>query len=119
MIDNDGDGANSDEDCDDNNPNVFPGAAELCDGLDNNCNQQVDENLSFVTYYVDMDGDGFGSPSMSVSDCIQPAGFVANSTDCNDSNNLINPTATEIPNNDVDENCDGIVAVIDLSLIHI
>ena len=113
MIDNDGDGANSDEDCDDNNPNVFPGAAELCDGLDNNCNQQVDENLSFVTYYVDMDGDGFGSPSMSVSDCIQPAGFVANSTDCNDSNNLINPTATEIPNNDVDENCDGIVAVID------
>ncbi|AKT37134.1 choice-of-anchor L domain-containing protein [Chondromyces crocatus] len=43
LIDNDGDGINSCDDCDDANPNTYPGAPEYCDGVDNNCNGEIDE----------------------------------------------------------------------------
>ena len=113
VIDVDGDGVNSSLDCDDNDPNNFPGNAESCDGRDNNCNQQADENLSFQTFFVDVDGDGFGNNAQSLSDCVQPLGYVLNNTDCDDNNPNINPSATEVPNNTIDEDCDGIAQVID------
>lgn len=73
-------------DCNDADSSVYPGAPELCDGKDNNCNNQVDEGLSFITYYLDADGDGFGNPDSVVQACATapPAGYVSNNQDCND-----------------------------------
>jgi hypothetical protein len=88
------------------NQNVLP-SAEVCDGLDNNCNGSIDEGV-LNTYYRDADGDGYGNAALSTLACSQPTGYVANSNDCNDSNAAIHPGATEICNG-VDDNCDGAV----------
>ncbi len=75
--------ANS-QDCDDNNPSTFPGATEVCDGLDNNCDGNVDEGITAFTWYEDADGDGLGNPASTTQDCAQPVGFVGNQNDCDD-----------------------------------
>ena len=108
FADEDMDGFDSREDCDDNDPDVFPGNTEICDGKDNNCDGEVDEGLSFVTYYADNDGDGYGDAMMELSACEEPSGYVLDDTDCDDTDADINPDATEIPSNGIDEDCDGI-----------
>ncbi|RKG83042.1 MopE-related protein, partial [Corallococcus terminator] len=92
-------------DCDDTRANVFPGASEVCDGLDNNCNGQSDEGVGAL-WYRDADGDGFGNPGSTAAACGQPAGYVANASDCNDSNGSIRPGASEVCDG-VDNNCTG------------
>ena len=86
--DQDADGYDVTQDCDDDNPNVYPGATELCDGIDNNCNQQSDEGLVFSIYYPDTDNDGFGDINAPLNSCLAsaPVGFVTNSMDCLDNN---------------------------------
>src|SRR5216117_3885508 len=49
-------------DCNDANASVHPGATEICDGIDNNCEGQIDEGFPSVTYYRDADSDGYGNP---------------------------------------------------------
>jgi len=110
LTDADGDGFLSDVDCNDNNANIFPGAVELCDAIDNNCDGQTDEGLTIATYFLDADGDGFGDINSFISDCIQPAGYVIPSDDCNDMNPNINPSAVDIPDNGIDEDCNGVDA---------
>ena len=61
--DRDGDGYLASEECDDTNYLINPGATEFCDGLDNNCNGEIDEGVS-TPYYLDEDGDGFETPRM-------------------------------------------------------
>ncbi len=61
-----------------------------------------------ITSYFDNDGDGFGNAAISSTTCSVPPGYVINSTDCNDANNLIYPCATEICNT-VDDDCDVII----------
>jgi len=92
-------------DCDDAKPAVYPGAAEICDGTDNNCDGQVDEGV-LQTWYEDWDTDGYGDALYSVQACGQPAGYVADATDCNDLNANVNPSAVEICDG-IDNNCDG------------
>jgi len=77
-------------DCNDKKAMVYPGAPEICDGLDNNCNGYVDEGVT-TTWYRDADGDGYGNPAVSTVACKKPAGYVANNTDCNDANATVAP----------------------------
>jgi large repetitive protein len=71
---------------------INPGASEVCNGIDDDCNGTADDGITFVTYYQDNDGDGFGNPAMSQSTCDgAPNGYVANNTDCDDANDALNP----------------------------
>ena len=92
-------------DCNDSNAAIHPGATETCNGVDDNCNGQIDEGVK-TTFYRDADGDGYGNPNVTTQACSQPAGYVSNNTDCNDSNAAIHPGATETCNG-VDDNCNG------------
>lgn len=94
-------------DCDDNDPSRNQGAAEVCNGRDDNCNLRVDEWLPTATYYQDKDLDGFGNPASSMFSCAQPAGYVADNTDCDDNEPKMHPAAFEVCGNEFDENCDG------------
>src|SRR5690606_16669082 len=91
-------------DCDDNDENIHPDAAEVCDGIDNNCSGVADDTDEMFTYFIDNDGDGFGDLSFSMDTCATeaPAGFVTNDLDCNDNDETIYPGAEEIPNNGID-----------------
>jgi hypothetical protein len=85
-----------DTDCDDNHDNMNTNTAEVCDGLDNDCDGFIDEDDAFgaSTWYMDSDGDTFGTPLKSTKACWQPAGYVANNTDCDDTNPNINPNTS-------------------------
>ena len=108
LLDQDNDGYLSDVDCDDNNAAINPGAPETCNGLDENCNGTIDEGLTTSRYYRDQDGDGYGIDSVSMEACIMPNGFAELFGDCDDTSAAINPAADEIPNNGIDEDCDGL-----------
>lgn len=96
----------NDADCNDGNASVKPGAPETCNTTDDNCDGQVDENLSFTTYFVDGDGDGFGAMGTGVSSCTVQAGRVTNGSDCNDADSTVKPGAPERCNGN-DDDCDG------------
>ncbi|MFN0036545.1 MAG: MopE-related protein [Saprospiraceae bacterium] len=97
-------------DCIDFEAGIYPGAPELCDGLDNDCNNLVDEGLPLTTYFEDSDGDGFGTANSSFPSCSTdpPGGFVANDLDCDDNDAAINPAASETCDN-VDNDCNGLI----------
>jgi large repetitive protein len=103
--------SDSDADCNDADPSAYPGATEYCDGIDNDCNGDVDEDdaVDAATWYRDYDGDGYGVPGSTTAACEQPSGYVgAGDDDCNDLSAEVNPGASEVCDY-VDNDCDGSV----------
>ncbi|MAA78777.1 MAG: hypothetical protein CL916_05915 [Deltaproteobacteria bacterium] len=94
-------------DCDDENAQIFPGVDEECDGVDNNCNGQIDETGS-DRWFRDEDEDGFGSPSNFVESCVPVEGYIDNNLDCNDTDDSIHPDSVELCDG-LDNNCNGIL----------
>ena len=108
-------------DCDDTHSTVHPGAQELCDGLDNDCNGIVDDNVQPTYAYIDRDGDGYTDFSLyqlvtcNAGSFTPPSGYVLNNgggADCNDNNAAVNPGAIENLTNGIDDNCDGLIDVV-------
>ena len=93
------------DDCDDDDPETHPDAPERCDELDNDCDGEIDEDLQ-EQWFADADGDGWGNAENSLDSCDPGTGWVADSTDCDDSNSSVHPEADETCN-DVDDDCDG------------
>lgn len=107
AVDADSDGFTEDEDCDDGDPAVNPEAAEVCDGLDNDCDGTIDVDATDAeTWYLDRDSDGYGDLGESTQACAQPDLYVADSTDCDDLDPEVSPDATERCDG-IDNNCDG------------
>ena len=94
-------------DCEDQQASIHPGAAELCDGLDQDCDGAADDGLSFVNWYTDSDGDGYGDPASAQSACTQPASTLADGSDCDDADATVHPSAPEVCDGN-DQDCDGI-----------
>ncbi len=107
-------------DCRDADASSHPGAVELCDAVDNNCDGLLDDadptvdKSSGKLFYRDADGDGFGGQT-TMRACSAPTGYVAITNDCNDASASVNPSALEICDQ-IDNDCDALVDIADGSL---
>ena len=128
YVDGDGDGYGTNEevegcevgsglsdnrlDCNDEDPEIYFGALEVCDGIDNDCDQLVDTDdedvdlSSAPLWYTDLDSDGWGDDTSTASACEQPAGMAAQGGDCDELRASVNPGATELCDG-LDTDCDG------------
>ncbi len=103
----DQDGFGIDVDCNDEEERMNPNATEACDGLDNNCDEIID-NGTGTPHWADEDGDGFGDNATQILLCTAQEGYVPNDDDCDDDDDGINPDAIEVCN-EIDDDCDGAV----------
>ncbi len=100
--------ATDSSDCDDADADVNPGVDEVCNGIDDDCDHQIDEDLAWHTWYTDADGDGYGDPDAATEACEQPSDGVADDRDCDDTDAAVNPAAQEVCNG-IDDDCDGLL----------
>jgi len=103
-VDADGDGHVSTEDCDDSDRSIHPGATELCNEVDDNCDGEIDEGVQ-VLFYQDNDGDSYGNADQPVWACEAGDGIVSDDTDCDDASATVHPTALDACNG-IDDDCD-------------
>lgn len=98
-------------DCDDEDADRAPDQEERCDGADNDCDGDIDEDVTVLPlWYVDDDGDGFGlAGSDPVLACDPPGdNYASLDGDCDDDDASSNPVAVEQCDG-VDNDCDGSV----------
>jgi hypothetical protein len=94
-------------DCLDYRADVHPGATEVCNEFDDNCDGKVNEGLGPVLLYRDADGDGHGARyTMDTKMGCNEPGYVAKNDDCDDNDKSVYPGAKEVCNNK-DDNCNG------------
>jgi len=116
LTDVDGDGFDAAEaggsDCDDEDATVNPGATEVCTGVDDDCDGQIDDDDDSVTgqftWYLDDDADSYGVSDLMLLGCEQPTGYAPDRDDCDDADGAVNPGADESCTG-VDDDCDGLV----------
>lgn len=103
--------ASASEDCNDADSSVHPGATEVCDRVDQDCNGQVDDAASDgLLYYEDADRDDYGNAQASRVACAdqKPSGYVSNAEDCNDQDKDIHPGEVEVCDG-TDQDCDTLI----------
>ena len=103
-------------DCDDQDPGTFPGGIEVCDGVDRDCDGEVDEDdaVDAPRWYPDEDGDGFPDRNQPVRrSCTRPGGFVTGERrgDCDDSDDSVFPGADDPACDGIDQGCTGLADV--------
>ncbi len=106
--DADGDGWEPPNDCDDENASANPGAAEWCNGLDDDCDGAVDvDAVDAPTWYADDDADGYGAIMFPLTACTAPIGTVDDATDCDDAQAQVHPGHVEVCGDGLDNDCSG------------
>ncbi|MCP4807162.1 MAG: hypothetical protein GY913_26115 [Proteobacteria bacterium] len=97
------------DDCDDTSADNNPAALEYCDGVDNDCDGDIDEADAedALTFYADTDSDGYGDAAVTEVACEASTGFVSDDTDCDDAEANANPGLTEVCSDGIDNDCDG------------
>ncbi len=95
-------------DCDDTRAEIHPGAPELCNGLDDDCNDVRDDGQQAQTYFPDLDGDGWGVEAGDAGQraCVQPPGYAADAGDCDDFRAFVHPGGIDGCNG-FDDDCSG------------
>jgi hypothetical protein len=98
------------DDCNDDEAAAYPGGEEICDEIDNDCDGSVDEGAFDETdWYPDVDGDGWGDDAGKVVDCFNPGDYIVRGGDCDDDDASAGPDVAEVCEDDVDNDCDGLV----------
>ncbi len=96
-------------DCNDSLTAVRPGASEICDNQDNDCDGYADDadldGDGIPAWYADADGDGYGNDASVLHRCTQPSGSVSDGGDCNDSSTAFSPAASEVCGDGLDQDC--------------
>ncbi|MDP2308927.1 MAG: MopE-related protein [Pseudomonadota bacterium] len=113
YADADLDGFAACEECDDAVSGINPAADEVCNDLDDDCDGTVDVGaIDAGTWYADADGDGFTDPGATVTACDEPEGYLAaTEDDCDDGDATSFPGGDELPDDGIDQDCDGEDAV--------
>lgn len=102
-------------DCQDWNANTYPMAPELCDGWNNDCDDEVDEGTEQLAWFLDQDGDGYGNSEGSVLYSCTPLNQrVLVGGDCNDNEATMYPGADFMADG-MDNNCDGVISEQELN----
>jgi hypothetical protein len=105
----DGDGYSAvSGDCNDFDAAVNPGAVEVCNETDDDCNGEIDEGVEHI-WYNDDDDDGYGDRSLRVEACDAPRGYVGDDSDCDDDAADVHPDADDDQGDGLDNDCDGVV----------